>query len=963
MRDLPLYISLYLLILLTSCTGQTGEESSSSNAGLRYTISGTITGLNGSLRLQTNNVTLTTRNNGSFSFQGNFIDGSNYNITVALQPTGQLCSVNNAIGSINSANVSNITITCIDYTFSISGNISSTVLTVVDSDINDPGSQTNISNNTAASAQIINNLSTVHGFASLNGTNRTGDRFAQAGDPSDYYQLNLQQAQTITLQAVDFSGTETLQGDLDLFLMDANSNIVAQDTAGTEFKSITVPSDNFYYILVAAASGSSKYTLRLNSANTAGLSSPQSADFVPGELMIKFRQNLSINNFSNANTHLTLSHHNRSRASLAQMDTANTSLKLFSHHNNTNNSTPEFLHELKSLNFTSYEKIITLREIKRLNSQTDIEYAEPNYIYHALRVPNDDFYNRQWNYPAINLPQAWDITTGTPPSGNVIVAIVDTGVFLNHSDLTGKLTPGYDFISNITNANDGDGRDSNPDDPGDNTQAGKSSWHGTHVAGIVAANTNNRTGVAGVSWGAKIMPLRVLGTQGGNSSDIIEAIRYASGLSNRSNRLPAQKADIINLSLGGPGFSQSMQNTFNAARAAGVIVIAAAGNDNSSTLFYPASYDGVTSVSATDFLNEKAPYSNFGSRIDIAAPGGNQRVDLNNDSNGDGILSTLVNETSASRSSAFVFYQGTSMASPHVAGVAALMRAVYPTLTPDEFDNALRNGKLTNEAGDAGRDDIYGYGVIDALKAVQEAQRLSNGGTPPTTPAIIVATPSSLVLNLQNTAQLNISNQSSTPASITGFSDNASWLTVTENTVDANKLGSYNITINRNGLNNAIYNGTITFNLSTGEVLSVQVSMLVGNISTNGDIGLVYLLLIDSASGNVINSISPASLGNGNYSYIFNSVPNGSYQIIGGSDIDNDQLICQPGENCGGFPVVSALQDIPVSGADVTRIDFNIDIVSSVTSVSIPSQNKATSNKTVNNTPLKQPAKPPANNN
>ena len=920
-------------LILSACGGGGGSGNPALSGGNSFTVGGNVSGLTGSLTASINNTPHTISSNGPFTFPFSFNNSSRYTITISNQPNGVLCTVSNESGTITNANVTSIDISCVNNSFSIAGTISSTALTVVDSDINDPLAATNISNNLLSSAQVINNLSTVHGFVSNIPTGFQGDRFQFTSDDADFYQVNLQSGQTINLQAVDFSGNESFQGDVSLQLLDSAFSLEASDTNNTsEFKQVTATTDGLHFILISASSGITKYTFKINSVNAVSQPVTSSVNFIPNEIIVKFKQGSPASSFSSSGSHLNFNHYDKSRASLARM----TSENLSNMHFNTHKEMPAFLAELKARNENTYAKIMTLREIKRLKNQSNIEYAEPNYIYQAQRVPNDTSYNLQWHYPAINLPQAWDITTGSPAIGDVIVAVIDTGVFLAHSDLSGKFVPGFDFISSTSNSNDNDGIDNNPDDPGDNAQVGNSSWHGTHVAGTVAANSNNNSGVAGVSWDAKIMPLRVLGTQGGSSFDISEAIRFAAGLTNNSNTLPTQIADVINMSLGGPGFSQTMQDVITQARSAGVIVIAAAGNDNSSQLFFPASYTGVVSVSALDFQNNRAPYSNFGSAIDIAAPGGNSRVDLTNDGFGDGVLSTLVNDATGTRTSAFAFYQGTSMAAPHVAGVAALMKAVYPALTPLDFDNALTAGSLTNDAGSSGRDDIFGHGIVDALKAVQEARRLLNGGgTPPAPPALITATPTSLIMGTQSSAVLTLSNASATAASITNVTNNASWLTVTPDTVDANNLGTYDISINRTGLSDSIYNGTITFTLSTGNTVTVQVSMTVGNISSAGDLGTVYLLLFDTDSETVIDQVSPASLGNGTYSYTFNQVPSGNYEIVGGSDIDNDFIICQPGETCGGFPSINSLNNISVN-SDLNNLDFNMDILSTINSVNIP---------------------------
>lgn len=922
------FTGLIFLISLVSCGG-----SNSGGDSVSYSVGGTVTGLQGSITLR-NNITdvLTLSSSGSFSFNTKLNSGVSYNVDIQTQPAGQTCTVSNASGIIDNADVTNVMVACVD-NITLSGSYQAAPLIQVDSDLNDPSAVANVNNGSSPVAQLIPNFSTVHGFATKSGTGRIsdGDRFATSEDESDFYRVSLQANQTIRLQVADFVKVDVFQGDLDLYLYD--SDLMPVDFSISKIdaiENVTVPADGDYFIEVFAFSGSSKYTLSLNGVAPASVKRQNSVDFIPGQSIIKFKPNTQVNNFKANNQQMALSHLKTTRAALARFEMSSMSSTSVSGKVKTK---PSFLDELKQKNFESYQKIKTLREIKRLNLRDDIEYAEPNYIRRPLLVPNDTFYNLQWHYPAINLPQAWDITTGSKSGGgNVIVAVVDTGVFLAHPELANQLVSGYDFISDIDNAADGDGIDNDPDDPGDSAQLSSSSWHGTHVAGTVAAETGNNTGVAGVAWQAKIMPVRVLGTFGGSGYDIIQAIRYAAGLSNDSNTLPAQKADIINLSLGGGGFSQASQDAYTAVRGAGVIVVAAAGNENTSQLSYPASYDGVVSVSATDFANNRAPYSNFGTKVDVAAPGGNQAVDLNNDGYGDGVLSTLVDDSSGTQRPAYSFYQGTSMAAPHVAGVFALMRAVYPALTPDEIDTSLAAGAITTDLPPAGRDDIYGHGLLDALKAVQEAQRLANGGEPLPQPALIVATPNQLTLGqLTTPASLILSNEGGViqiSPIITSVVADAAWLgvVIAAGNMDPNGLGEYEVTINRAGLNDSSYLGTITFNLSTGATLEVQVSMDVGVVDKTGDTGTIYMLLLDS-SNKVVDQVFAVDSGNGIFDYSFTDVAAGSYRIVGGSDIDNDLFICQLAEACGGYPIINALSTIEVVDTDITGLNFVVDIL------------------------------------
>ena len=192
----------------------------------------------------------------------------------------------------------------------------------------------------------------------------------------------------------------------------------------------------------------------------------------------------------------------------------------------------------------------TLLTIKQLRGDPDLLYAEPNYRLRSLATPDDSLYPVQWHYPLINLPAAWDTTNGDP---SVVVAVVDTGILGGHPDLAGQVVDGFDFVSDPANAADGDGIDPNPEDSGQGSSTGASVFHGSHVSGTIAASGNNGLGVAGVAYRTRIMSLRALGADGsGTSYDVNQAVRYAAGLSNDSGQLPARRAAIINLSLGGP---------------------------------------------------------------------------------------------------------------------------------------------------------------------------------------------------------------------------------------------------------------------------------------------------------------------------------------------------------------------------------------------------------------------------
>jgi len=356
-----------------------------------------------------------------------------------------------------------------------------------------------------------------------------------------------------------------------------------------------------------------------------------------------------------------------------------------------------------------YEKIkitggITAEKLAEFLQRDDVIFAEPNYLVQAFFIPNDPYYSYQWflenpvNH-GINIASAWDITKGA----NVKVAIIDTGIayenyssYLQAPDLAQTcFLAGYDFVNDDSHPNDDNG-------------------HGTHLAGVIAQGTNNNYGVAGIAFKSCLMPIKSLDRTGsGSYADVADGIYWAAD----------HGAQIINLSLGGSQSSDALKEAVKYAYEKGVVVIAAAGNDNANYIAYPAAYDDyVIAVGATQADQQRAPYSNYGSSLDLVAPGGNLSIDQNKDSYGDGILQQSF--SSSPTSFGYYFREGTSMASPIVAGVAALVISQNQNLTPSQVRQALE--QTAKDLGAQGKDNYYGWGLVDAYAALQYV-----GGQPP----------------------------------------------------------------------------------------------------------------------------------------------------------------------------------------------------------------------------------------
>jgi len=336
--------------------------------------------------------------------------------------------------------------------------------------------------------------------------------------------------------------------------------------------------------------------------------------------------------------------------------------------------------------------------LERLRALPEIEQVTEDLRTSRDLTPNDVAFPTQWNMQSVytyggaaNLPAAWTMTTG---SASTVVAVIDTGITA-HPEFQSRILPGYDFISDPVNANDGNGRDSDASDPGDWTAkhecgygepAYTSSWHGTHVTGIIAAAGNNWSGMAGVNWRTRILPVRVLGKCGGSVSDIIDGMLWAVGLEVPGVPTNPNPAQVLNLSLGGwspSGCTSAYEEALNRVRATGALVVAAAGNDdNESAYVVPAACEGVMTVGAIDHDGYRASYSNYSvvNAVSVSAPGGDISY---YGTDGSGIYSTVNSGTKGPVASSYAYYQGTSMAAPHVSGIAALALAQDPQISPE----------------------------------------------------------------------------------------------------------------------------------------------------------------------------------------------------------------------------------------------------------------------------------------
>jgi len=790
-------------------------------------------------------------------------------------------------------------------------------------------------NNSSESPQLLSNPVVLGGYLSGDeGSYDSGKLFSK--DTKDFFRVSLLKGQQIRLST--FLADDKLTNiNVELFLRpdtnpDSDVGKLSISSAGSQ--SLTVLQSGVFFIEISAAEDNSSpllYTLSVSQtlfSSSSFQADKLNANFVPGEVIVKFKD---VSSKSISSSAVTLSKTQASpltKHGLVHRGKVGKFASVYKIDTSANSRSLAFESELK--NSPDAKKLNakwqTLEKIQQLNADSNVLFAEPNFIYEATTLSssaiapatNDTEYSRQWNLPMLQTPAAWEASTGA----GVIVAIIDTGIDANHLDLKNNiLSDGYDFISDTNSGNDSDnepGMDANPQDTG-------TFFHGSHVAGIVAAEANNDTGVAGVAYNASLMPLRVLGVDNsGTNSDIANAILYAAGLDNDSGTFPVKKADIINLSLGGDDESIVLKDAIDKALEEGVIIIAAAGNDSTSNAFYPAAFEGVIGVSSVTDHKTLSTFSNFGTYIDVTAPGGTGLGDALLDGFQDGILSTLY-------ASEYVEYVGTSMATPHVAAVAALMKSVKPDLDPTSFYNALEAGQLSD---DLGNDELFGSGLINAAKSVNWA--LSEEGQQ-AIPASLNIYPTQLGFVGANTVtNLFLSNSGSGTVNIISIAASDAWVEVSEfnaNSVDEFGLGKYRIRVNNTDLGQNSVNSSeisILYKINNGETQSATIDVFNSNsLQTDTTVGTLWVSLFHMNESSPEQTLTQFALveaikGQGEYTYRFSNVPKGEYLLRAGTNNDLDDDIFDSGEARGQYPPFTQATFIQVNDGNLSDLNFGV---------------------------------------
>ena len=830
--------------------------------------------------------------------------------------------------------------------YTLSGTLGLSENAAVDSDLNDVNQQPYAINDFPDDPQPMRTPVLLTGTVNEPLTGPDGNNY-RVGDADDYFRVNLVAGQVVELEFA----ADPAQSDVDLYIARTDGTYIGRSIGvDSRFECVRIRTSGTYLVNVYAYRGASIYNLRIGAPGSAGACSESTlaASFDPGQLMALPRLDAqgrprAAGAAARAAAGIAAEGADRAGPHLLRLP-ADASGRARALSVLAGRGAPDRARALAAGGAAAAAPapaeapIQALKLAKRLQAAGDHVYVQPNWISERTATwgefpPNDRGYPYQrWHYEQINLPAAMGRITGlvTKPAQRPIVAVVDDGVVLDHPDLAPQLvSAGRAFVSTSAvgdgDAASGDVRAVPADQP---------VFHGTHVGGTIGAATYDNLGGAGVAPMAQILPVRVFPARGGAALvDIVQGMLYAAGLDNRSGTRPARRADVINLSLGGSrACDAAYQDAISRVRAAGVIVVAAAGNaGNAEPVGTPANCSGAIAVSATDAQRRLTAYSQTGATIAVAAPGGDTSRSTTGNGEPDGVFSDLATFDGAGRRQpSFGPMQGTSMATPHVAGVMALMRYVNPALTPAQVDTLLAQGSITDDLGTAGRDTFYGFGLINARKAVDAA--LASLGTPlPSPSGQVVAQPGSFDFgSFQSSATMELQATATTGETVASIASSDPAVTVQATRVDAaTGLGLYAVQVDRSRWSApGTYYPVITVRLQTGRTFTVQVTAVKtasGSVSTVADYGPVYVLLIDPDTGNTVTSVL-ATWSQGRYTWRATGWRKSSVMVLAGGDLDNDNYVCQRGEPCGAYPLLSTRGEGSVIRLAGDRADLNFEV-------------------------------------
>ena len=731
-------------------------------------------------------------------------------------------------------------------------------------------------------------------------------------DDEDWYKLDLVPNLQITLSVEDYqetitddNGNETIvTNKASLLLYDAGGTLADyQYTSGSteEYQTINLPDSGVYYAVVKQDVNNTKYALALGSVVSAAEATfTTSKDAYAEGRMITYRRfdkNIDsgdLENITNQNINLDtklkmLDESNFMGLRTIDFDYINEYASIYG--NNTYLDSASFIDSATSnqIKYLKHWKI--LQHYRNLHPKLDLEFDFK--VYKLAGFTQDEYWSYQWGLQNIGL----DVVLNAigQETQNVAVAVIDSGSPATTSTAwttSAFLEGGYDFAP-IDSSGDGDGNDPDPTDH--SPTAGS---HGTHVATTITA-LNDGNNING--FGVHVVPFNVFGISGGAYvSDTIGAMLYSAGLQNESGTFYTGSIPIkvINLSLGSSGGScgSSYTNSIKDVTDAGITVVAASGNEaieEPGGFGYPASCENVISVASVDPVNNRAYYSTYNNMVDIAAPGGTTGTDINGDGQGDGILAFDGNESLA-------VYQGTSMASPHVAGAIAVLYGLKPDWTPIQMEAFINSGYLTDDIGVEGKDDEYGIGMLNLSKGFTA---LIDGGLDFTYATI---TPGSFNFGYTETEKVITVNKVGTgDLSVTGLTaSNTSLVDITALEIDSSGFGTYKITLTRSDEPDGSYQSSISASISDDTTVNVTFLYSVGEERQRPYIGYTYLLLIDDegeAEGGWYVDLGPEGI-----SFQVEDIPNGSYYWLFSTELDDNNYVGEYGEMIETYPELSS---------------------------------------------------------